>query len=442
MVFAFVLCLGIALSYGLSRRIVKPIYRLVEVVQSIAAGDYSQRVERDSDDELGILIDRFNAMTRKLSEYNEYNLRAILAEQQKIEAIFANINEGVVFIDADYRIQDLNDQALNALGIARKDAVGHHFLEVINDESIFAGVKQCLETAVAPVFEEKDNIFSITVKDRQKFWQYFFSPVLTQKAELLGVLFLMQDISELKELDRLKSEFVMIVSHELKTPLTSINMSIDLLKEKLGSSISPQNQELLNVAKEDVVRLRMLVSDLLDLSKIEAGKIELHFTQVSVCELMHTAVQNFQTQLNDKNIALTIGDACKDLPKAQGNEDKLLWVFSNLLSNAIKAVEKGGKISLNAEQSGEFLLISVKDNGKGIPLDQQKRIFEKFVQLPGSDNSKGTGLGLMICREIIRAQGGTIWVDSEPGKGAEFIFTVPIAREATESLFGGQPPKI
>ncbi len=440
LVFAIVLGLGIALSYGLSRRIVKPIYRLVEVVKSVASGDYSQRVERDSDDELGILIDRFNEMTRKMGEYNDVNLRAILAEQQKIEAIFANINEGVVFIDTEYRIRDVNDQALNALGLTRKDTVGHHFLEVINNERIFSGIKECLETAKVPVFEEKDNVLSVSVKNKLKIWQYFFSPVVSPQAALMGVLFLMQDISELKELDRLKSEFVMIVSHELKTPLTGINMSIDLLKENLGNNLQPRDLELLDVAKEDVLRLRMLVSDLLDLSKIEAGKIDLHFSEVNLYELMLTTSQNFQNQLQDKKIDLTINDSCRKVPKVYGDEDKLLWVFSNLISNALKAVEPGGRISLKAEQNGAFAVISVNDNGKGIPLDQQKRIFEKFVQLPGSDNSSGTGLGLMICREIIRAQGGTIWVDSEPGKGAEFFFTVPIAGEKTESLFGSQSP--
>ncbi|MDZ4120911.1 MAG: ATP-binding protein, partial [Candidatus Cloacimonadaceae bacterium] len=118
-----------------------------------------------------------------------------------------------------------------------------------------------------------------------------------------------------------------------------------------------------------------------------------------------------------------------------GDEDKLLWVFSNLISNAIKAVGTAGKIALRADQSGQFVLISVKDNGRGIPMELQKRIFEKFVKLPGGDNSSGTGLGLMICREIIRAHGGTIWVDSENGKGAEFLFTVPVSGENSDSLF-------
>ncbi|HNQ43034.1 MAG TPA: HAMP domain-containing sensor histidine kinase, partial [Candidatus Cloacimonadota bacterium] len=256
-----------------------------------------------------------------------------------------------------------------------------------------------------------------------------------KSSELLGALFLMQDISDMKELDRLKSEFVMIISHELKTPLTSINMSIDLLRESLGKTLQPKDNELLDVAKEDVVRLRMLVSDLLDLSKIEAGKIELQFTQVNILSLMQTVVQNFQTQLNNKQIMISINNDHPSLPLVYGDEDKLLWVFSNLISNAIKAVKTAGKITLRADQNGDFILVSVKDNGKGIPLNLQKRIFEKFVQLSGDDNSSGTGLGLMICREIIRAHGGTIWVDSELGKGADFCFTVPVSGENSKSLF-------
>lgn len=435
LVFVLVLFLGIVMSYGLSTRIVKPIYRLVDATHDIAMGDYTKYIFDQSEDELGILITKFNEMTQKLREFNALNLRAVLEEQQKIQAIFSNINDGIIFIGSDYIIKDANKQALLAFGLENKEVLGHHFLEVLNNEKMFNALKTCLESLQAPELEDKDNYLVLPRDNRELYLQYSFSPVVSRQNELLGALFLLRDLTDMKELDRLKSEFVMIVSHELKTPLTSINMSIDLLRETLSSQLDPSQIELIDIAKEDVLRLRLLVSDLLELSKIEAGKIDLHFSTINLNEMMSSICQNFKTQTNDKNITLEITASADKLPTIKADEDKLLWVFSNLISNAIKAVDDGGKIVLKAERGGKFVLVSVIDDGVGIPLDYQKKIFEKFTQVPGQSSAQGTGLGLMICKEIIRAHGGTIWVESKPGKGSEFVFTVPIANEVSGSIF-------
>lgn len=419
-----ILMLGVVLSWRLSRRIVKPILTLKEATQRLASGDYSIRLSRDSEDELGILMEEFDAMAEKLRGFNQLNIRMILAEQQKSGAILANIQEGILFIGADNAILDANKAALDAIKKERTDVVGHHFLEVIPHDRLFADLKACLQTQKSISYEDHDNIMTVRINDRIIYYEYFFSPVMSDQKKLLGALCLLRDITNLKELDRLKSEFVMIVSHELKTPLTSINMSIDLLKESLSRKLTAEDTELITIAKDEINRLRTLISDLLDLSKIEAGKLEMRFSSVSPRALIESVSQYLKSQIADKGATLTVNYQ-DNLERIWCDDEKLLLVFSNLIANALKAVSENGRIDISAEISGKFVLFCVRDNGIGIPLSYQNKIFDRFTQVEDQKAARGTGLGLTISREIVRAHGGSIWVESSLGEGSAFYFTIP-----------------
>jgi two-component system, NtrC family, sensor histidine kinase KinB len=420
-----VMVMGVVLSWGLSRRIVRPIVRLKEATQRLARGDYSIDLASESEDELGILTSEFDEMANKLQAFNDLSLRTIVTEQKKTGAILANIQDGIFFIGTDFIIRDVNTAALEAFKLSRDEVVGHHYLEIIKQDKLFADLRKCLETQQIVAYSGQENILTIRKNEHQIYLEYFFSPVMSDKKELLGALYLLRDITKLMELDRLKSEFVMIASHELKTPLTSINMSIDLLRESLGESPKDKDLELINIAKEEINRLRLLISDLLDLSKIEAGRIEMHFGSVAPCAVMEAVAQYFKNQLADRDTALEINCPAK-INNIWCDEEKLMLVFSNLVSNALKAVTPGkGRISLTAEASGKFILFGVRDNGLGIPLSHQNKIFDRFVQVEDQNAARGTGLGLTISREIVRAHGGTIWVESSPGNGADFYFTIP-----------------
>ncbi len=424
LVTVIVFILGSGLSWGLSRRIVRPILMLKSATQKLGSGDYSFELQRESDDELGILTQEFGDMAKKVRSFNDLNIRKIVAEQQKIEAIFANIRDGIILIGGDYHIIDANPPSLEAFHLKRNEVIGHHFLEIVKQDGLFNDLKSCLERREQIISNDAENIISIKNGDKQIYLEYSFSPVLTDDRELMGALFLLRDITNLKELDRLKSEFIMIASHELKTPLTSINMSIDLLRESMGANPKAEDMELIDIAKEDINRLRSLVSDLLDLSKIDAGKIDMHFRYIDPEQLLTTAVQYFRNLLSDKEAELEI-EAQPGIGQIWGDEEKLMLVFSNLISNAIKAIPPGGKIRLMAEASGKYILFAVKDNGHGIPLQYQNKIFDRFVQVEDQNSARGTGLGLTISREIVRAHGGSIWVESSPGQGATFCFTIP-----------------
>ncbi|HOH47098.1 MAG TPA: ATP-binding protein, partial [Candidatus Cloacimonadota bacterium] len=421
----FVFVLGTSLSWGLSRRIVLPILRLKEATQKLGQGDYNFELKPEGEDELGILTHEFGVMAGKIKEFNDLNIRKIVEEQRKIEAIFSNIRDGIFLIGTDYRVLDANQPSLDIYRLKRNELIGHHFLEIAKDDKLFADLKVCLGSRRQVIGSEAENILAFQAGNKHTYLEYSFSPVIDDKQELMGALFILRDVTNLKELDKLKSEFVMIASHELKTPLTSINMSIDLLRESLGNDPKAQDIELIEIAKEDINRLRALVSDLLDLSKIDAGRIELDFRPIEPSALLTTASQYYKNQLNEKQASMEIF-VPSEIGRIWCDEVKLLLVLSNLISNALKAIPDFGKIRLSAEASGKYVLFAVEDNGHGIALQYQNKIFDRFVQVEDGNSARGTGLGLTISREIVRAHGGSIWVESEPEKGSTFCFTVPL----------------
>jgi len=239
---------------------------------------------------------------------------------------------------------------------------------------------------------------------------------------------LLRDVTRLTELDRLKSEFVMMASHELRTPLTSIGMSIKLLLEKTMGKLDGKEQQLLLAAHEDLQRLKNLVNNLLDLSKIEAGKMAMEFENISVHSLCQNATGVLKNQIDAKGVNVTL-DLHPDLPNVKADANKIIWALTNLISNALRYTDSGGQIRLSAERIDPYIHVSVIDNGPGIPFEVQSKIFDKFVQIKSDKALGGSGLGLTICKEIIRAHGGTIWVDSTPGEGSTFTFTLPIVEK-------------
>ncbi|MEJ2657731.1 MAG: HAMP domain-containing sensor histidine kinase [Desulfobacterales bacterium] len=237
-------------------------------------------------------------------------------------------------------------------------------------------------------------------------------------------MLLLKDVTRLKEVERLKSEFVMAASHELRTPLTSLGMSIDLLLEHVAQGLAEKDRDLLQAAYEEVHRMKALVNDLLDLSKIEAGRIELEFESVPVSTLFDHVHEVFKSQMDIKEVDFT-SELAGNLASIRADVNKITWVLTNLVSNALRYVSKGGHIQLMAKRIGPHVHLSVRDDGPGIPPEYQSKIFEKFVQMKGQD-VEGTGLGLAICKEIVRAHGGAIWVESSSGHGSTFTFTLPV----------------
>jgi NtrC-family two-component system sensor histidine kinase KinB len=239
-------------------------------------------------------------------------------------------------------------------------------------------------------------------------------------------------ILQLEEMDRLKSEFVAQASHELRTPLTTVNLVIDRLRETATADLPEGWDRLLAAAGEDMARLRKLVDDLLDLARLEAGRVEMKRQPVPVHDLVEETVHAFALQAEENGIRLA-SDIPPDLPRVSADPERIGRVLSNLVSNAVRYTGRGGRVLVTADAFGRSLQISVADNGPGIPLEDQPRIFDRFVRLRDDSRGDGSGLGLAICREIVHAHGGAIWVDSGPGPGSVFSFTLPLATATADA---------
>jgi NtrC-family two-component system sensor histidine kinase KinB len=417
--------LGLAFSFMLSNLLTRPLRHMVEGAKAVAGGNYDVEISVRSSDELGHLAGEFNLMARKLKGYHDLNIGKLLAEKRKSEAIISGLDDGIVVVDADFKVVDINPAAAKAVGAAGESARGRHFLEVVKNERLFRLIREAAESGRAPFVKEGDDVITLSRGETQSHFQCLISPVFTEPGTVLGVVLLMRDITRLKELDRRKSEFVMTASHELRTPLTSIGMSIDLLRERTQQRLDQGDQKLLDAAHEEIQRLKSLVNDLLTLSKIESGRLEMEFERVSIPALIEKVVAGLKVQARSKPVELS-WSVPESFPQVRADAHKIAWVLTNLVANALNFAPPDGYVRVSAEQIGEMAYLSVKDNGAGIPVEDQSRVFDKFVQVGDQKESVGSGLGLAICREIVHAHGGTIWVDSSPGEGSVFTFTLPV----------------
>jgi two-component system, NtrC family, sensor histidine kinase KinB len=418
--------IGIGFSLFLSNLLVRPVQQMMHATQKISEGNYDVEVATKSSDELGLLTEQFNSMAKKLKAFHNLNIEQILAEKRKSESIIRSIDDGLILIDAECKVTDMNPMAGEILQVDPEKMESRHFLEVVKNEQLFNYINQSIETGKPPQIEEKQNVLTVERDGGRRHYQFSVTPVPGRMGSLLGVVLLLRDVTRLAELDRLKSEFVMTASHELRTPLTSIGMGIDLLLESALTKLNDKEQQLLSAAHEDLQRLKALVNNLLDLSRIEAGKMEMEFSSSPVRPLFEKVVDSFKIPAEQKGVALSF-DVPAGLPNVKMDGNKIAWVLTNLISNALHFTPRGGTIRLVAETFGPFVQISVGDNGPGIPYEYQSKIFDKFVQVKSEKILGGSGLGLAICKEIVHAHGGTIWVDSVPGAGSTFHFTLPVA---------------
>jgi len=419
-----VIVVFLAIFFGLyfSNQIIKPIRELEKKAKQIGEGDLDSRIEIKTKDEIGELAKEFNSMTEKLQEYDELNVQRLVSEKKKSEAIVKSISSPLIVTDSEHKIVLLNPAAEELFDISESQVLKKHFLEEINDEEIFNLMKNTAEKSDENGFTEDSITFQR--EDTDLHYKTSAMPVFNDSGDLELIVTIFENITKYKELDEMKSEFVSTVSHEFRSPLTSMNMSIKMLLNNKFGEINDKQEELLETAQEDCERLKNLVSDLLDLSKIESGKIEMDLQDTNLEEIVQSSVKPFKKKAEEKNIDLSTNMEQDLIVYADFN--KITWVITNLIGNAMRYTpEDEGKINVKAEKKGNIIYVSVKDNGEGIPKRFQDKIFDKFVRVQRDEqDTGGTGLGLAISKEIIEAHGGRIWVNSKPGEGSRFTFTL------------------
>jgi NtrC-family two-component system sensor histidine kinase KinB len=418
---------GLVLSLLLSRHLTRPVDRLRQAAGRVATGDYDVAVDITRNDELGFLALQFNDMVERLRLYRDLNLERLLAEKVKTEAILREMSDGLLMVDLDGRLLHVNPAAARALG-GRTDAlVGRPAEDALPEGGLRDALARALADADAPL---ETGVLERKGGEEPRAYQYALTRVAAGPGAPVGVLAILRDVTEMRELDRLKSEFVATASHELRTPITTIGMSLALLGERIGATLDPRIAGLLDAARQDAGRLERLVGDLLDLSKVQAGGVEPERRPIDVVELLHEVERSFEAQAADRGIDLAMDEIAGDLPNAFADAEQIRRAVANLVANAIRYTPRNGRIRLDARRVERGVRIEVRDTGPGIQASQRKRIFEKFARADVPGAAGGTGLGLALAREIVIAHGGEIDVEPNAGGGSVFFVVLPAVRHA------------
>jgi two-component system, NtrC family, sensor histidine kinase KinB len=432
------LVLSIVATAWLIRSFITPAEQLTERVKQIGAGNIDLKIDVLSDDEVGQLSREFNKMTERLRQYDQINIDTLLSEKRKSEVIVDSITDGLIMTDATSTIVHVNRLVADLFGFDEASAIGRPAAEMVHDERLLALLRAPVEASV-PVDDRHLSFIQI----EQEGTTYFFRPKITllrtPDGEPYGVLLLMQDITQFKELDRLKSDFIATVSHEFRTPVTSINMSVDILDQQLLGPLTSKQKELVASAKEDCYRLTKLARELLQLSKLESGRIQVRDETLNMHDLVEATLRPLRIQFKEKKVTLD-ADVPATLPTLVADEQQLSWVVTNLVTNALKYTPAGGTVVVRGTEDAVGFRLEVRDTGVGIAREHLDRIFDKFVQVR---NTAGTtpgsvGLGLAIAKEIVEMYGGRIWVESEVGQGSTFAFVLPIRRPLSPAQKHGE----
>lgn len=420
------LALSIIASIQATRSIRRPVRKLTQTIRRISQGRLNQKIDITAEDEIGELTREFNKMTERLRMYEQMNVLQLIAEKKKSEAVIASIADPVILTDEENHLLAVNQAAAKVLNIPENNGwQGKSIREVLQNERLTQ-----LLTADADRRDEiarQDQLFAVTQGEEASYFRPRQTMITDEQGKVQGVVTLLQDVTRLKKLDQLKSDFMATVSHEFRTPLTSLNMTIDILLQGLLGSVSAQQGELLATAKADCERLTKLVKELLNLSRLESGKYQMKKEAINLQTLVEEALKHLRVPLRMKEIEFdTAIDAA--VPDFTADREQLSWVISNLVSNALRYTPAGGKILIRAARENGEVQISVADSGRGISAEALESIFEKFVQVkqPTDSTPGSVGLGLAIAKEVVEAHGGKIWVTSEIGKGSTFSFTIPL----------------
>jgi len=429
LLFASVLVVaGLLLAFFLANRIVEPLRQLTATTAKMAGGDLEARVTVSSQDEVGVLAAEYNRMADRIRQLRSSDMGKLLVAQQTTEAAIYSLYDPVIVTDGEGCVTKLNYAAEEIFG-SETENTGKHVGEVARDSRIAGAVAEALASQRPVAGEGMSSVLPFAVDGLERAFRLRTTPMRDNGNHLLGAVTILEDITHLREIDRLKSEFIATASHELRTPLTSVQMGVHLLLEGALGELTDSQNEVLQACRQDCDRLDKLMRDLLDLSKIEAGESQPQLATVSARDLLTTAIKELRPQVEAKGLQLTVA-APVELPWVMVDRLQIERVISNLVINALRHT-KQGEIKISAEQRDNHVAVSVSDTGSGIPTEYLPHIFDKFVQVPDAPTG-GVGLGLTISKSIVEAHGGQISVQSEVGRGTTFTFTLPLDRSQKE----------
>lgn len=392
--------------------IANPVVELTRGIKEIANRNYASRLNFSSKDEFGEVAEAFNTMAMLLDKYENSNLSKLLVEKKRIEAIIRNFKDAIIGLDEQNNILFANSVAINILGITESEMIGKYAPDVAIHNDLFRTLLQN---------EEKDKLLKIYVDNKESFFTKEILDIMNE-ADRIGQVIILRNITRFQELDVAKTNFIATISHELKTPISSIKMSLKLIEDERVGHLNEEQKKLVQSIQEDSQRLLKITGELLDMAQVESGSINLNMAPVSPVHIVEQAVRSAQNIADLKNISIEI-DMPGKLKEVYADGDKASWVLLNLLTNAIRYSTENSKVILSIKQVGDQVEFAVQDFGKGIEEKYLPKLFDRFFQVPGTAKG-GTGMGLAISKEIMEKHNSSIKVESRFGSGSTFSFTL------------------
>lgn len=413
----------------LSDKIKDPI--LAEEVEALFEQELDRRVSDVSGKYERILQEKDVAIQEVDKKFKK-----TLTEKKQTESVVRSIAEGLVVLNSKGEVMMMNPAAEKLLDVSKEKQIGKHIPENLKKEQLISLAKERAGAGEKVIEVNAQN------EETKKVLRSSTAVIEDENGQTIGMVSVLSDITKQKELDRMKDNFVSSVTHELRTPIVAIRNSVALLLEKSAGPLNDNQEKFLRIADRNLHRLNLLINDLLDISKLEAGKMDLHPIMSSLGKVVAETCETLNSWASAKDIALRkkVQDG---LPDTYFDPNRITQVLTNLIGNAIKFTPKQGFISTEVyvDKDKESIHVAVSDNGIGISKEDQAKLFNKFQQVGSGERAStdigGTGLGLAICKELIELHNGVIWVESDAGKGAKFLFKLPIKQEASPSVQTG-----
>jgi NtrC-family two-component system sensor histidine kinase KinB len=420
----FCFLIALLLISNLPGSIANPIKELTASIKQIASKNNNERVHFERYDEFGELASSFNVMAEKLEEYNNSNLAKLMFEKKRVEMLINNMHDPVIGLDEHKVILFANNEALKILGMKTEALIGKQAQDVsLNNDLMRSLIRDSM-----PESTEKNNKSLKIFADNKE--SYFDKEIVSisiiptgeKQTQHIGQFIILKNITPFKELDFAKTNFIATISHELKTPISTIKASLQLLESKNTGELNEDQTQLVLSIKEDSNRLLKIVGELLNLSQVETGNIQLNIQPSDPIKILNYALDAIKTQADQKHVTVN-SVADNRLPLVKADTEKTAWVLINLLTNAIRYSNENSEIRITVKKENDTVRFSVQDFGKGIDAKYIDKIFTRYFQIPGSSKA-GTGLGLSISKEFIEGQGGAIRVESTIGEGSVFSFVL------------------
>lgn len=429
----FVLCgilVACAFIIFIGKWILNPINRLIVSTEAIRDGNLDLVVKVNSRDEIGRLSEAFNDMAASLRAFRRSDQAKLERTRDAAQETFSRLPDVAAIADLDGKVEISTQAAKKLFGLT-----AGALIQDVPIAPLSRLFNKFIDSAALENIED-ENAFQFFVNGEERYFRTTAAPMTDRNGQPTGVLLMMKDVTEQRQTDEMKRGVIATVSHELKTPLTSIRMAIHLLLEEKVGILTEKQTELLLAAREDSDRLHQILQNLLDISRIESGRLRMDYQETSAQSLVLDAVEPFLRTAQDRGIELNI-KLPDNLPKVSADATQVSHVFSNLLSNALRFTTPGGSITVSAAPEDQMVRFSVTDTGSGIPHQFMQRIFEQFFRAPDQKSETGAGLGLAIAKQIVEAHGGNIDVASEEGKGTSFSFTLKKADDSTGPRIAG-----